>query len=245
MKLLVSETWKYFWYGQVLVDRFRELGVAASEFKEGVFFDQHDGLRRSKLLAIPYRLQRKFRWGPAVKRLNQSLLDRAAAFSADAVLLVRGEMVLPETLSELRSRGTIVVGMNNDNAFSDHYPKYAWRHLRAGIPDYDQYFAYRQSDIKHYRDHGCPKVDLLRSYYIREMHFPVDDQSSEDKQFDVAFIGHWEDDGRDKYIEALLNDGRIRLGLFGSNWHKSPIYDRISQQLGHVALSMARITTTF
>ena len=46
-------------------------------------------------------------------------------------------------------------------------------------------------------------------YYIKENNFPI----TIDKTFDVIFAGHFENDGRDKYIKALL-DAKINVKCF-------------------------------
>ena len=48
------------------------------------------------------------------------------------------------------------------------------------------------------------------------------------------FIGHYEDDGRDKIICDLIADRTINFMLFGSEWHRSALYGYICKHLGEI-----------
>ena len=67
---------------------------------------------------------------------------------------------------------------------------------------------------------GAIKVGLLRSWFIPEKDFPLAKETIE-VQFihDVVFIGHFENDGRDKIFEYLLDNG-INLKIYGPEWNK-------------------------
>src|SRR5262249_40864022 len=140
--------------------------------------------------------------------------------------------------------------------FSRVYSRRYWRHLKAGLPHYDVYFAYRKSNLVSYREHGCPEVELLRSCYIREIHRPLPDVRDSPHACDVAFVGHWEPDGRDLYLKALLEAPALRLRIHGcDSWKRSGIRPQLAARgvvgaprLGHdynLVLNSAKIALVF
>ncbi len=221
MKLLLAETWRHFFYGEILFHRFTQAGIDVVAFKQCAYFDR----------SMPSRVQERYRLGPAIRRLNRDLLDAVAQHQADAVLLVRGDMVLPRTLRRIKAMGAVIAGCNNDDPFSATVPSHVWRHLRRGLRHYDLYFAYRHANLAQYRNAGCPRVELLRSFYIRELHKPLPPTGH---PCDVSFIGHWEEDDRDDYIAALLGAHDIDFRLFGTHWDRSRHWRQIQAKFGAV-----------
>lgn len=230
MKILVSETGVYDWHGQVWVDRFRELGVQSELFREIQFFRSD-----TAVLNILNRFQAKYRLGPALTKLNNALLEKAMSTKANVALLVRGDMIFPETIQRLRDQGVLVLGWNNDDPFSPHQSKVSWRYLFSGLKFYDHYFAYRSANIEDFKEIGCGSVSLLRSSYIRELHFPIKDMYNSPYACDVSFTGHWEADGREHLLYAISNEPRIKLRIFGGGlWRKSPLFSMLDLVAGPI-----------
>lgn len=53
------------------------------------------------------------------------------------------------------------------------------------------------------------------------------------KKYEVVFIGHYEDDGRDEWIKYLLDQG-ISLTLYGPEWHRSKWFDYFNEKCGTI-----------
>jgi spore maturation protein CgeB len=186
--------------------------------------------------------------------LNLALLAKVEAVHPDVIFLFRGDQVFPSTLAAIKQRGVYVVGWHNDNPFSPRYPWYVWRHFRLSIPLYDRLYAYREANLEDFRRAGCTRNDLLRSFFLRELNHPI---SSSDPTYScsVSFSGHWEDDGRDDYIEAILDAGEIDFKLWGTLWERSPLFPRIRRRFGkigpvyreayNVALGSSKIALAF
>ncbi len=63
----------------------------------------------------------------------------------------------------------------------------------------------------------------MRSYYIKQNNFPIEC----DKIYDVVFLGHFENDGRDRYIKSMIDAG-IKVTVFGDElWKEAPLYNNI------------------
>jgi spore maturation protein CgeB len=234
MKILVAERWLYDWQGEIWRKRLQELGIQVLAFKESEYFRKSEG-SLAPIGNLFRRFQHKYKLGPQVARLNAELVRVAKEEKVDAVFLIRGDLILPRTLEELRDAGVLVAGYCNDNPFSPSYPKYVWRHLIASAPKYDHYFAYRHSNVDQFKEAGCPKVDLLRSSYDRELHFPLPEVTNSPYQSDVVFVGHWEADGREEYLQAILGTGDVKLRIFGAMWEKAPNFKELSSRTGNMS----------
>jgi spore maturation protein CgeB len=234
MRIVMCEDWVYPWYGEALRQRFEELGAMVCPVKAAEFFPHCAGGDCSRLRMLESHLQRRLRWGPYVARLNRELLRVTEETAADMVFLYRCDLIWPETVQRLRERGSAVIGYNNDDPFALGHPSYAWRHLRNALPFHSLYFAYRASNIPQYLAHGCGRVELLRSYYVREFHYRLPNVGDSPHLCDVAFVGHWESDGREAYIQALAEERSVRLRLYGTLWQDAPNYKILEATVGAV-----------
>jgi spore maturation protein CgeB len=183
------------------------------------------------------RLQERFRLGPRIDRLNAGLLRQVRVIHPDAVVLFRGDKVMPQTVREIRSRGVRIVAYNNDDPFSTRYPKHVWRYFLESVPLFDHIFAYRHRNIADYYNLGAQKVSLLRSFYLRDDSFPLENP---ERVLDVSFVGHWEDDSRNECVEAILGATGIRFRLWGGNWHLSPMAGELRRRWGRTYVLDAR-----
>ncbi|MBS2027844.1 MAG: glycosyltransferase [Deltaproteobacteria bacterium] len=229
MRFLLAEYWHTHIYAEPFFQRFPELGVEVEAFRGQQFF-----LSDAKPLRLLRRAEDKFRFGPAVLELNASLVDRVRRTRPDVVFVFRGEHVLPSTLARIKKLGSHVIGWHNDDPLSDRYPSYVWRHFLRGIPNYDHLFAYRHTNLEAFRARGCPRVSLLRSFYLRQLNHVVTGEISTAFRSDVSFIGHWENDGRDAYIGALLNEPGIDFRLWGTLWDRSACAAALAARFGAV-----------
>jgi spore maturation protein CgeB len=245
VKFLLVEFWHSLIYADAFFKRLGELGHEVHAFKELDYFQP---------TTLSARAQNKFRWGPRVGKLNRDLRARARQIKPDVLFVFRGEHIFPETLSELRAAGSHVIGWHNDDPFSARYPRYVWRHFRRSIPVYERLFAYREANVRDFLREGCPRASMLRSFYLREVNFPLDAKDSP-YRCEVSFVGHWEPDGRERYVRALIEDGSFQFRLWGTLWERSPIAGMLEQRFGQVrpvlyeeynrALNASKISVAF
>jgi hypothetical protein len=219
VKFLLAEYWQFHIYAEPFSQRLRELGHQVVPFRELEFFQTQGPLARVRRIAR--RAEYRLAIGPAVRRLNRALLALARAERPDVVFLFRGSHVFPRTLQELRRAGAYVIGWQNDDPFGRWHAPYLWRHFLRGIPYYDLLFAYRESNVGAFLSRGCPRAEVLRSFYIRELNRPVLDPVPPELCSDVCFAGHWEPDGRDEYVSLLLDSHDIDFKLWGGLWERS------------------------
>lgn len=178
--------------------------------------------------SIYYRAQNKFMFGPSVYAINKDILEAASEFKPDLVFVYRGTHVYPTTIRKLKKDFSCkVFGYNNDDPFSSRYPRYFWRHFLKAKNDYDHMFCYREKNIRDFADLGIKCTSLLRSYFLKERNFEIIGNI----RYDVIFIGHFEDDGRDESIKKLIESG-FKVRLYGSHWHNSKYYQLFVDYFG-------------
>lgn len=207
------------------------------------------------LKSIYYRFQNKAKLGPAVCKLNKDLVKKCQQQKYDLVFIYRGTHIFAKTIKNIKKTGSKVFGFNNDDPFSNVYRPYFWRHFKKCIPHYDHIFYYRHKNKDDYDAIGYKTVSLLRSSYIKERNFKIEDTTNSHYKCDVIFIGHFEKDGRDKALLNLLSSG-IKLEIYGTTWQQSEHYEQIVKLLGHdiyglygsdynLALNSAKIALVF
>ena len=151
--------------------------------------------------------------------------------SIDIVFVYKGNYIFPSTIKYIKTKSKAkIFSYNNDDPFTKDIPKYYWRHFIKGLQYYDWNFVYREKNIQDYKNLGINNVSILRSYYIKENNFYI---SGIQKEYDVVFIGHWENDSRDEIIKYLIENG-IKIKLFGTLWEKSKYYKYLKEKIGNI-----------
>lgn len=167
-----------------------------------------------------HRIQYRFGWGPTIWRVARRMLQVAEQEQPDIVLFYNVTILSPGTVRQLRRLlpNAVLCQYSNDNPFSPLAIPGLWRHYVRSIPFFDAHFTYRYSNIADYYRLGAHRVELLRSYFIPEDDYPVPEEEIPDRfKCDVMFAGHYEDDGRIEYLDAICRAG-FKLNLFGSGW---------------------------
>jgi len=248
-------------YADALAGRFAALGHDVQQFAwRGFFYGYpYKPMGRGwweRLRWGWFRAQNKFTFGPAMWALNRALLRQCREERPDLLFVYRGTHVWPSTLARIRGLGIKVFGYNNDDPFGVQYAPWVWRHFVRGLRHYDHVFAYRAKNLDDYARVGvaAEKTSLLRSYYVAARNYPA--PVDETLRADVTFVGHYEPDGRDATLLALLRAG-VRLRLRGTLWEQSPLYGQLLAALGvatirplygadyNTALSSATIALVF
>lgn len=172
------------------------------------------------------KVQNKFLIGPTINRLNRHLVNKAIEFDPKLIFIYRGTHVTPRTLIELKQvlSGCEIFGYNNDDPFAEGHPFWLWRHFMKCVPIYDLVFAYRKHNIAEYINFGAKRVELLMPWYLPEKDYPLNQFEAIENKYDVAFVGHYENDERIDYLKKLT-DAHLTFGLFGPDWDRAPEYD--------------------
>lgn len=211
MRILIVEDGHYYIYGKALADGFQKKG-----FENVRMFSLSDPSNEHTSLCV--RIQNKLACGPDIKRINNALSKECELYKPDLIFMYRCRIIYPSTVRKLKLLGTTIFLYNNDNPFATYYPKYFWRHYRNAIRHSDMTFVYREKNIEDCIKCGAKQTELLRSYYIDSVNYPIENiEDDESEVVDVVFLGHYENDDRTRYISALTSAG-ISVGIPSATW---------------------------
>jgi len=172
--------------------------------------------------------ERRLAIGFLTNSLNKRLVETALYTRPDLVMIYRGRNIFPSTYKMIRMKlpNTKIFIYNNDDPFSKKYPFYFWLYYKSSLKYFHHIFCYRQKNIKDLDMRGYRNTSILMSYYIGKKNYLYNKKFTE-REIDVVFIGHFENDGRDEIINFLLQNG-ISVKIFGTNWNKSKLYNILS-----------------
>lgn len=198
--------------------------VKVTRFQWNLYFSSYQ--YTNLFTQIYYTFENRYKCGVLVRKLNRDLLKKVREGRFDVIFLWRAIHLYPSTIRELKSKA-VVIGYNNDQTFSQHHPWWLFYLLKRSIPFYDHYFVYRASDKAAIENLGCSSSVFMPTFDASRV-YPIDNVQ---KEYDVAFIGHYEDDGRDQLLLLLIKAG-FKVRLNGQRWQKSPYYDQLKYLLG-------------
>lgn len=121
------------------------------------------------------------------------------------------------TILELKKRNVIVTQYCNDDAFSKKSPFGLYSKFRKALPFYDGHFVFRNRNISDYLAAGATHVEHCPPTYDPILHNLNQRASDGSFSSDAAFVGHYENDGRLAYMEALKQAG-FNIILKGGMW---------------------------
>ena len=219
IKIVVVGSYEHAMYAKAVYDEFVNQGYDVVAFD----WDQYRS-KGTKLYEFISRVQERLLIGRFVSHINNRLTNLVKELEPDLVFIYRGTHIKAITVRAIKEFGSIVFSYHNDDPFcgtpslnySRHYIK------SASLCDFN--FVYRHKNIDDFKNIGIHNVGLLRSYYVKENNFHIEGK----KVYDLIFIGHFENDGRDIYVKALKDAG-ISINVFGDNWERSTLYKEISE----------------
>ena len=218
MRIMIVGDWHSKIHEEAISNALESLGHTTIRLPWHHYFSPDTSGGRRLVSSLSGRLQNKTIAGPRVRKLNADLQELALAQKPDAVFVYRGTHIFPESLRAIKAKRpqTVLVGYNNDDPFSEKHSRLLWRHFLHTIPIYDLMLAYRIQNLEDFRGAGAKRVELLRSWFVKENHRPIS-LSEEDRErygCDVVFVGHYEPDSRLEMLEGIAQDG-FRLRIFG------------------------------
>ena len=218
MKILLVGSFEHPMYAPAFESGFKALG------NEVVTVKYDDYLYGSGTInALLTRVQNRIHIGYRLSAYNNDIIKKAEALKADFVFLYRCYCIWPSTVKTLKKKGFFVFTYNNDDPFSGTPNLGFYRNFHRILRLTDVNYVYRKKNIADYESVGAKNIKVLLPYYIEKNNFREDCEDT----IPVAFLGHFENDGRDKYIKALV-DANIPVTVFnGSEWENAPLYEDI------------------
>lgn len=218
MRILIIGSFRWEMYAPSFYDAWRELGYEVKK----IDYDEYSFRQNNCILSFLNRVQNRYHYGFYMKRYNQDILAMVNLFKPDIVFLYRCYHIYGNTV-ELISRNTIVFSYNNDDPFSGVPSGRFYRHYFEDAHHCHLNYVYREKNIIDFRKINIVSTNVLLPYYLKKKNYPLKCT----KNIPIAFMGHYENDGRDKYISELLK-ANIPVVVYGDEkWRDAPLYQQI------------------
>lgn len=227
-KILQIGDFKFDYYDAALYNAFSsDNKIQVTKFAWSGYFSDYQ--YQSLIHKIYFTFQNRYKIGSITKRLNRDLLSAVQKNVPDIIFIWRGVHLYPSTLKKLQKIAT-VIGYNNDQTFSKHHPWWLFRLLKKTLRYYDHFFVYRKSDLYDLEQLGVSSSVFMPTFDPARI-YPI---VNRDQAYDVAFVGHYEDDGRDLLLLNIINAG-YKLSLHGQGWERSRLYSLLHSHLGDIS----------
>jgi len=169
---------------------------------------------------------RRFIFGKAVQKLfknnkrklyNDAIIETTLRLEPDLVVIMKGTLVLPETLKRLKhnQKQTLIFNLNNDDYFSA-YKSNTSAALHESISLYDCLFTTRPVNVSELVSSGASRAEYLPFCYDPVANFPVIPTPYEYQKYksDISFIGSFEKE-RARFMQCLSG---YKFSIWGNNW---------------------------
>ncbi len=235
MKIILVGAWYTSIYEEPLARSFEILGHEVFEFKSSSYFrnihlDHYRKGTYSLVEVSYYKFQNKFLVGPVISKINNDLFDLCSEVQPDMVFFYRALFIRSRTIRRIKKVCSAkLTSYHNDDPFTA-VNKWRNRHYISSLKSMDFNYVYRPKNLLDVQKHS-KHCEILLPYPNTDFIYPLENC---EKKYDVVFIGHYEDDGRDQFIMEFIVDESINFMLFGTDWDKSPIYTDIKTKLGDI-----------
>ncbi len=207
MKGVIIGDWKWRIYEKALHDGFINCGHKVDSLQINNNFKNNTD-----------KIQYKLRSGPLINNINRQITNKVLSNDYDFIFFQRPIIIKKSTLENIKeSSHSKLICYHNDNPFQQKYNALKYRRYFNILSLCDIVYVYRPSNIVHAKKYGANNVKILPPFYVKGLH---DIEHKIQKTNDVVFIGHFENDGRDKMINYLIKND-INVKVFGGKWEKS------------------------
>ena len=223
MKIAIVGAWTQIMYEESIAKNFKLLGHEVIKFSTKAYFE-----------SLVSKIEQKFIFkGYYTYKLNNDIFKFLKVNNPDIILFWRPTNIMPSLLKKLKNLGIKKLVSYNHDDFSGpslgapvpyhHYR--LWKLYLKCAPLFDAHFVKRTSNIEHLKKLGAKNIYLGKMWFDPQIHHPVTLKAEEEALFktDVVFVGHYEPDGREKYIDALIKNG-IKIKIWGGKyWNKKAL----------------------
>lgn len=233
MKILIAGDWEYAMYETAFAGALEALGCQIVKFKWSGYFESILGKVEAKWM-LP---------GPQTWALNRDLLSCIASAHPDVLLIWRGTHIWPSTLAKAKTIGVKTLTSYNHDDFTGpesgapvpRHHHLLWRNFIACVPYYNFHFVKRQSNINHLISLNSKNNEIMPMWFVPDIHKPLELSKDDLIKYscDIAFVGHYEPDGRLDYIRALVRAG-LHVRLYGDRYWTKQVLKELYKYFGMV-----------
>lgn len=219
MRILLVGSFEYAMYAPAFEAGFKSLGHEVFS----IDYDKYK-LKNSFIFRFLNRIQDRYHIGIFLAKYNHDILQAATAFKPNFIFLYRCYSVKQTTIIRLKNEGFFIFTYNNDDPFSYKPSRYFFRHYFQTTKNADVNLVYRQKNVEDFKRLGIENIRIILPYFITKNNYRIPVK----RDIPVAFLGHYENDGRDRLILALKHAG-VPVTIFGGGqyWKQSPLYDSL------------------
>ena len=218
MKILIVGSFQWEMYAPAFYHAWRDMGHEV----ERIDYTNYSFKRKTPLASFLNRVQNRYHYGFFMRRYNSDILVKVNDFKPDFVFLYRCYHVYGDTVEIIRKQ-TVVFSYNNDDPFSGVPSGLYYRNYFADARYCHLNYVYRKKNVEDFKVIGVNNTEVLLPYFRKASNYPIDT----DKDVPLAFLGHFENDGRDKYIYELKQAG-VPVVVYGDeHWANAPLYEEI------------------
>ena len=218
MKILIIGSFRWEMYAPAFYHAMVELGHDVKK----IDYDKYHFKNINLFTSFFNRLQDRFHVGFFIRKYNKDIINEVKGFKPDFVFLYRCYNIWGHTTSVI-SQHSVVFSYNNDDPFSGVPSHYFYRYYKKNAQCCNINYVYRKKNIEDYSKIGINNTRLLLPYYLASKNRQINCH----KDIPLAFLGHFEEDGRDRYIYNLKKAG-IPIIVFGDEkWKEAPLYEYI------------------
>ena len=160
--------------------------------------------------------------------VNLRLLYKVKKEKPQVLIIWIGTQIFPITLRLIKNLNIKIISYVHDDPFSHKlnfrirsFYKYYWKYYLRGIRHYDLNLYSKQINVNESYNFFSKNSQVFRQYYVPDDHKQIDMNKVDIKKYkcDVAFAGHYENDGRLEMIKYLVDKG-VRFNLYGDeSWN--------------------------
>lgn len=215
MKILLVGSYKYEMYAAAFSSGFKQLGHDVIDIDYEQFHIKGKGF----LASFHNRFQDRFHYGLMMQQYNTAIIEAVEKEKPHFVFFYRCYHVWPSTMKRLKAL-SLLLSYNNDDPFSKKPSESFFRYHVKCSYYCDINFVYRQKNIDDYAKLGINNAQILLPYFLSWQNYPIECK----KDIPIAFIGHFEADGRD-YTIKKLRDAGLPVCVFGREyrWKESKL----------------------
>lgn len=217
MKILITGS-DFHRISNMIAKAFYELGyeVKISNWPDlsGTIFDRTKSLMYEKINALTNSLDQseiKYKlFKEIIIDYNKKLLNYVSALQPDVLLVLKGDILLPETIEKIRNNSdAILVLWCYDSALR-------FSNVLKGGKYYHIFYTYEPTDIQKLRKYNI-QANLLPMAYDPNSYFKLEDETA---TRDISFVGGLGDyPDRKKILEMIISHYReLRLEVWGTAW---------------------------
>ena len=217
MKILVVGSFRFEIYAKAFYDAFRRLGHEVEKI------DTEDFVAKGLFGGTVEKVKHHWLVGSSINFADRVLKDKVSDFRPDLVFMYHCYFFHPAAIEHI-SKHTTVFSYDNDDPFERRSDKHNPSYYIAAAKFCKMNYVFRQKNVNDFAAIGVNNVKVLLPYYTETRNFPM----ACEKDIPLAFVGHWENDGRDAMIKALL-DADLPFELYGDalSWSNSEYWSQL------------------